>query len=117
MKRVRRNKVAIKKNYLSTYGWEVDDAYYKVNDDYHKLPDDQTPKNDDGTLKNYWVFTVSVFRNESARSLSQPPLAENVMKIEVADSVDTTNLNDMKTACYDQLKVLTSSFINEGEDV
>ena len=45
--------MAIRKNYLSTYGWEVDDAYYKVDDDYHKLPDDQTPKNKNGTWSTY----------------------------------------------------------------
>ena len=39
--------MAIEKNYLSTYGWEVPDAYYKLDDSYHKLPLDQTPKNDD----------------------------------------------------------------------
>ncbi len=117
MVKSRRNRVAIRKNYLSTYGWEVDDAYYKVDDDYHKLPDDQTPKNDDGTLKNYWVFTVNVFRNEAARTLNNHPLAQNVMKIEVPDDVATDDLNAMKTECYNQLKVLTNSFINDGADV
>ena len=75
------------------------------------------PKNDDGTLKNYWVFTVNVFRNEAARTLNNHPLAQNVMKIEVPDDVATDDLNAMKTECYNQLKVLTNSFINDGADV
>ena len=74
--------MAIEKNYLSTYGWEVPDAYYKLDDSYHKLPLDQTPKNDDDSYKNYWVFTVNVYRNRASRDLSQDPLAQNVMKIE-----------------------------------
>ena len=42
--------VAIEKNYLSTFGWEVDDAYYKIRKDYTKqdIADDSN--------KNY-VFT------------------------------------------------------------
>ena len=36
-----RSRMAIEKNYLSTYGWEVDDAYYKINSVYEKIePDD-----------------------------------------------------------------------------
>ena len=39
------------------------------------------------------------------------------MKIEVPDDVATDDLNAMKTECYNQLKVLTNSFINDGADV
>lgn len=109
--------MAIRKNYLSTFGWEVNDAYYKVDDDYHKLPLDQTPKDKKGKHKNYWVFTVNVFRNEDARTLGAVPLAQNVMKVEVPNDVATDDANAMKTECYNQLKVLTNSFKNDGTDV
>ena len=109
--------MAIEKNYLSTYGWEVPDAYYKLDDSYHKLPLDQTPKNDDDSYKNYWVFTVNVYRNKASRDLSQDPLAQNVMKIEVPGNVATDDANAMKTECYNKLKVLTNSFKNDGTDV
>ena len=109
--------MAIEKNYFSTYGWEVDDAYYKIKDDYIKSNEDEDDHN--------YQFTFEVFRNKAARDLGNAPLSSNVMKVEVLKSVSDkwinsqtkTNRNNMKTACYGALKELTHSFRTEGTDV
>ena len=97
--------MAIEKNYLSTYGWEVPDAYYKV-ESYHKLED-----------TDQWVFTVNVHRNKATRDAGQDPLASNTMKVTVSNDVDTSDDNAMKTVGYEHLKQLTNSFRTEGTDV
>ena len=117
--------MAIEKNYLSTYGWEVPDAYYKVADEFHKIADHDCPLDDEGNPKNMWTFSVDIFRNKAARDLGNAPLSSNVMKVEVLKSVSDkwinsqakTNRNNMKTACYGALKELTHSFRTEGTDV
>ena len=79
--------MAIEKNYLSTYGWEIPDAYYKV-ESYNKL---------EGT--NEWVFTVKVHRNKATRDAGQDALASNTMKIPVSNDVDTSEVTTIKSLC------------------
>ena len=99
--------MAIEKNYLSTFGWEVPDAYYKVNDDYHMMPNET----------NVWNFNVNVYRNQAARNLDNAPLATNHFKVTIAEDVDTNDVDSMKTAAYNALKDLTNSFRTESTDV
>ena len=111
------NRVAIEKNYFSTYGWEVDDAYYKINDDYIQLADHDCQLDKKGKPIPTWLFAVDVFRNKAQRDLGSAPLAVNRLEVQITDSVDATDDGEMKTKAYEKLKTLTSSFIKEGKDV
>lgn len=105
--------VAIEKNYLSTFGWEVDDAYYKIRKDYTKqdILDDSN--------KNY-VFTFEVFRNKNARDSDLAPLMKNTFIIEIDESTfdnAKSKENNYLSCAYGYLKNLTNSFKTEGMDV
>ena len=105
--------MAIEKNYFSTYGWEIDDAYYKIRDDYTK----EDELNDDSKTYNY-VFEV--FRNKDSRDAGQDPISSSRFTIEVDKSKFDKKLSDKDnflTAGYVYLKNLTNSFKNEGKDV
>jgi len=99
--------VAIEKSYFSQYGWEVPSAYYKVQS---WLPIKHMGE-------RWYEFKVEVFKDEQSRTDGMPPIGTNRMKIDVEDSVDVTDENEMKTICYNELKVLTKSFRNDGVDV
>ena len=106
--------MAIEKNYYSTYGWEVNDAYYKIRDDYFKLnPDD----NDDKMYQSCF----EVFRNKAARDNGDNPLSANFrMILEIDKSSFDAKLSDdenFKTQMYEHLKNYTNSFKNDGKDV
>ena len=106
--------MAIEKNYYSTYGWEVPDAYYKVRDDYFKVE----PDNDDD--KRY-QYCFEVFRNKEARDRGDTPLSANFrMILEIDKSSFDAKLSDdenFKTQMYEHLKNYTNSFKNDGKDV
>ena len=105
--------MAIEKNYLSTYGWEVDDAYYKVRDDYFKLSEDSSDKR--------YQYCFEVFRNKNARDRGDKPLSANFKMVAEIDSSKfdekLSDSNNIKTQLYEHLKNYTSSFKNEGKDV
>ena len=105
--------MAIEKNYLSTYGWEVDDAYYKIRRDYTKqdVLDDSNKK---------YVFEFEVFRNKAARDGGLNPIMKNSFTIEIDESKfdSEKSAEDNYISCaYDYLKNLTNSFKKEGKDV
>jgi len=105
--------VAIEKSYLSTFGWEVDDAYYKIRKDYtkHDIADDSN--------KNY-VFTFDVFRNKNARDTGLSALMTNIFTIEIDESAFNnaeSKENNYLSCAYEYLKNLTTSFKTEGTDV
>jgi len=105
--------VAIEKNYFSTYGWEVDDAYYKIKDDYIKSNEDEDDHN--------YQFTFEVFRNKAARDRDEKPLSANYNMRLVIDPTKFDNKltkdQNIKTQMYEYLKVFTNSFKTEGKDV
>jgi len=105
--------VAIEKSYLSTYGWEVDDAYYKVRDDYFKLSEDASDKR--------YQYCFEVFRNKEARDRGDKPLSANFkMVTEIDTSLFDNKLSEtdnIKTQLYEHLKNFTNSFKTEGKDV
>ena len=105
--------MAIEKSYLSTFGWEVDDAYYKIRKDYtkHDIADDSN--------KNY-VFTFEVFRNKNARESGLAALMTNTFIIEIDESAfdnAESKENNYLSCAYEYLKNLTTSFKTEGTDV
>lgn len=105
--------MAIEKSYLSTFGWEVDDAYYKIRKDYTK----QDALDDSN--KNY-VFNFEVFRNKNARDNGLDSLMKNTFTIEIDESTfdNTKSKDDNYMSCaYEYLKNLTNSFKTEGMDV
>ena len=105
--------MAIEKSYLSTYGWEVDDAHYKVRDDYFKLSEDASDKR--------YQYCFEVFRNKEARDRGDTPLSANFrMILEIDKSTFDNNMTDdenFKTKMYEHLKNFTNSFKNDGLDV
>jgi len=101
--------VAIKKSYFSTYGWEVDDAYYKING--WQLLDAET---------NLYNFSVAVYRNKKARTDELDPIIVNSMKLVVDEDSfddDLSESDNFKTVGYTHLRSLTKSFIQDAKDV
>ena len=108
------NNVAIENNYLSTYGWEVDDAYYKISSVYEKIePDDPSDNN--------YRFGFEVFRNKAARIKGDAPLMKNFnFPVEIDNSkFDKKKTDDSNriAQAYEALKNYTNSFKTEGKDV
>jgi hypothetical protein len=100
--------VAIQKKYLSRFGYNVPEAYFKVDSYINNGLNDYT-------------FYVKIYINESHR-FSHPDKALTVNKYKLSINPqdfnnDLTEDENLKTICYNYLKALTKSFINDSIDV
>ena len=101
-------KVAIEKSYLTTFGYTLDNAYYKV----HEV----VPISGNTHQANVWVFKDKKSRTEDPST----PYQKNRMKFEVDTSTFESGISDNENKvkqAYAKLKILTDSFVNDSTDV
>ena len=101
--------MAIEKSYLTTFGVIVDKAYYKVQT--------ITPWDRENSALTYrvnvWVWTNDYQREKNPDT----PLATNIYFNFDCDQNLSRDEDTLTKQAYENLKVLTDSFKNDGTDV